>query len=194
MTEKVAAIIWFAGLVGWYIIRQPFERRAKKITVNRSLFDRRETALLVIALCGLFIIPAAYVLTGVPAALDRPFIPAVAWLGVVTLAAALWLFRRSHADLGRNWSISLEIRERHALVTTGVYRRIRHPMYSSFFLLGIAQGLLLPNWFAGMAGLAGAGVLFAFRVRREEQLMLRQFGEEYHAYMMTSKRLVPWII
>jgi len=133
-------------------------------------------------------------LTGVPAALDRPFIPAVAWLGVVTLAAALWLFRRSHADLGRNWSISLEIRERHALVTTGVYRRIRHPMYSSFFLLGIAQGFLLPNWFAGTAGLVGAGVLFAFRVRREEQLMLGQFGEEYHAYMTTSKRLVPWII
>ena len=133
-------------------------------------------------------------MTGVPAALDRPFIPAVAWLGVVTLAAALWLFRRSHADLGRNWSISLEIRERHALVTTGVYRRIRHPMYSSFFLLGIAQGFLLPNWFAGTAGLVGAGVLFAFRVRREEQLMLGQFGEEYHAYMTTSKRLVPWII
>lgn len=194
MTEKVAAIIWFAGLVGWYIIRQPFERRAKKITVSQSLFGRRETALLFIALFGLFFVPAVYVLTGFPATFDRPFIPAVALLGVVTLGAALWLFRRSHADLGRNWSISLEIRERHALVTTGIYRHIRHPMYSSFFLLGIAQGFLLPNWFVGTAGLAGPGILFAFRVKREEQLMLTQFGEQYQAYMRTSKRLVPWIM
>jgi protein-S-isoprenylcysteine O-methyltransferase Ste14 len=115
-------------------------------------------------------------------------------LGVVTLAAALWLFRRSHADLGRNWSISLEIRERHALVTTGVYRRIRHPMYSSFFLLGVAQALLLPNWLVDVSGLVGAGLLFAFRVGREEELMLKRFGGEYRAYMANSKRLIPWIV
>ncbi len=194
MSETIAAIIWLAGLVGWYIIRQPFERRAKKIAVSQSFFDRRESALLAAALFGLFVIPAIYVLTGFPAALDRPFIPAVAWLGLVPLIGALWLFRRSHVDLGRNWSISLQVREKHALVKTGVYRRIRHPMYSSFFLLGIAQLLLLPNWFAGSAGIAGAGVLFALRVGREEKLMVNQFGDEYRVYMAHSKRLVPWIV
>jgi protein-S-isoprenylcysteine O-methyltransferase Ste14 len=194
MTETVAAIIWFAGLVGWYIIRQPFERRAKKVAVSQSLFDRRESSLLAIAMFGLFLFPAIYVLTGFPRALDRPFIPAIAWLGVVSVIAALWLFRRSHVDLGRNWSISLELREQHALVKTGVYRRIRHPMYSSFFLLGVAQALLLPNWLVDVSGLVGAGLLFAFRVRREEELMLKQFGGEYRAYMANSKRLIPWIV
>ena len=194
MTETIAGIIWFAGLVGWYIIRQPFERRAKKVTVSQSFFDRRESTLLVIAVFGLFLIPAVYVLTGFPAALDRPFIPAIAWLGLVPLIGALWLFRRSHADLGRNWSISLELRERHTLVKTGVYRHIRHPMYSSFFLLGIAQALLLPNWFIDLSGIVGAGLLYAFRVAREEELMLKQFGGEYRTYMANSKRLIPWII
>ncbi len=172
MTQTVAAIIWFAGLVGWYIIRYPFERKAKKIGVSKSLFDRRESGLLAVALLGLFVIPAVYVLTGFPAAFDRPFIPAIAWLGILPMATALWLFRRSHADLGRNWSISLEVREQHALVKSGVYRLVRHPMYSSFFLLGVAQMLLLANWFAGLAGVMGAGILFGFRVRREEQMML----------------------
>lgn len=194
MTETVAAIIWFAGLVGWYIIRQPFERRAKKVAVSQSLFDRRESSLLAIAMFGLFLLPAIYVLTGFPRALDRPFIPAIAWLGVVSVIAALWLFRRSHVDLGRNWSISLELREQHALVKTGIYRRIRHPMYSSFFLLGVAQALLLPNWLVDVSGLVGAGLLFAFRVGREEELMLKQFGGEYRAYMANSKRLIPWIV
>ena len=194
MTKTVAALVWFAGLVGWYIIRHPFKRRAKKIGVRKSLFDWRERSLLGIGLFGLFVVPAIYVLTGFPASLDRAFVPAIAWLGLVPLGGALWLFRRSHADLGRNWSITLQVREQHALVKTGVYRLIRHPMYTSFFLLGFAQMLLLPNWLAGLSGVAGAGILFAFRVLREERMMLESFGEEYRAYMTQTKRIVPWIV
>jgi protein-S-isoprenylcysteine O-methyltransferase Ste14 len=193
MTPTVAALVWFAGLVGWYIIRHPFERKAKKIGVSKSLFDRRESGLLAVAVLGLFVTPAIYVLSGFPALFDRPFAPAVAWLGTATTVAALWVFRRSHVDLGRNWSISLEVREQHALVKTGIYRLVRHPMYSSFFLLGLAQLLLLPNWFSGLAGIVGAGVLFAFRVRREEQMMLESFGDEYRSYMTQTKRIIPWV-
>jgi protein-S-isoprenylcysteine O-methyltransferase Ste14 len=193
MTPTVAALVWFAGLVGWYIIRYPFERKAKKIGVSKSLFDRREAGLLAIAVLGLFVAPAIYVLSGFPALFDRPFVPAIAWLGAATTAAALWVFRRSHVDLGRNWSISLEVREQHALVRTGIYRLIRHPMYSSFLLLGLAQLLLLANWFAGLAGVVGAGTLFALRVRREEQMMRESFGDEYRSYMTQTKRIVPWV-
>jgi protein-S-isoprenylcysteine O-methyltransferase Ste14 len=86
-------------------------------------------------------------------------VPWIAYLGVAVLCGALALFYRSHRDLGRNWSISLEVRSEHRLVTAGVYRLIRHPMYSSFFLLALAQLLLMPNWFAGTSGLVGVGLL-----------------------------------
>jgi protein-S-isoprenylcysteine O-methyltransferase Ste14 len=194
MTKSVAALLWFAGLVGWYIIRRPFERRAKKLGVRKSLVDWREWLLLAIAVFGLFLIPASYAVTGFPASLDYPFIPALAWLGLVPLCAALWLFRRSHVDLGGNWSATLKLRERHALIKTGVYRLVRHPMYSSFFLLGLAQMMLLPNWLAGAAGLVGVGILFAFRILREERMMIGYFGDEYRAYMARTKRIIPWVL
>jgi protein-S-isoprenylcysteine O-methyltransferase Ste14 len=194
MTKTVAALIWFAGLVGWYIIRRPFERKARKMGVSRSLLDWREWVLLASAASGLFLIPAAYVLTGFPESLDRPFIPAIGWLALLPLGGALWLFRRSHVDLGRNWSVTLKVREHHVLVKTGVYRLVRHPMYSSFFLLGLSQMLLLPNWLAGASGLIGAGLLFVFRVFREERMMLESFGDEYRSYMAGTKRIIPWII
>ena len=194
MTKTIAALIWFAGLVGWYIIRHPFERKARKMGVSKSLLDWREWILLASASFGLFLIPAAYVLTGVPALLNREFIPAVAWLGLLPLCGALWLFRRSHVDLGRNWSVTLKVREQHVLVKSGVYRLVRHPMYLSFFLLGLAQMLLLPNWLAGASGFIGAGLLFAFRVLREERMMLESFGDEYRSYMAHTKRIIPWII
>lgn len=194
MSKTVAEIIWFLGLVGWYVIRQPFERKARKIGVKRSLLNAREWLLLASATVGLFLIPAVYVLTGFPASLDRPFIPALAWLAVVPLVTALWLFRRSHVDLGKNWSVTLKIREEHALVKDGVYRHIRHPMYASFFLLGVSQFLLLPNWLAGTSGLVGVGILYGFRQSREEKMMLDAFGDEYRAYMAATKRIIPWII
>ena len=194
MTEMTAALIWFAGLIGWYVIRLPFARKAKKIGVSKSLFDWRELMLLAFASLSLFVTPALYTLTGFPASLDRPFIPAIAWLGLVPLCASLWLFRRSHVELGRNWSISLEVREHHTLVKTGVYRLIRHPMYSSFFLLGLSQMLLLPNWLAGASGLIGVALLFVFRVRREEHMMIQTIGDEYRSYMAGTKRLIPWLL
>lgn len=193
MTKTVAELVWFAGLIVWYIIRHPFERAARKMGVKKSLLTWREWALLAIASLGLFLIPAAYVLTGFPGSLDREFIPAIGWLGLLPLCGALWLFRRSHVDLGRNWSVTLKLREQHVLVKTGVYRLVRHPMYSSFFLLGLAQLFLLPNWLAGVSGLIGAGMLFAFRVLREEEMMFEHFGDEYRSYMAVTKRIIPWI-
>ena len=194
ITSTVCVIIWFAGLVAWYVIRYPFERRAKKVGVTKSLFGWRESGLLSLAFLGLWIVPAIYALTGFPATLDRPLIPAIAVLGVVSLCGGLFLFYRSHADLGRNWSISLEIRNEHRLVTTGIYRLIRHPMYSSFFLLAVAQLMLLPNWFAGATGLIGVGLLYAFRIRQEERMMSERFGAEYRDYMAHTARLIPWLV
>jgi protein-S-isoprenylcysteine O-methyltransferase Ste14 len=194
MTPSAATLMWFAGVIGWYIIRHPFARKANKIGVSKSLIDWRETTLLAIALLGLFVIPALYGLAGIPASLDRPFIAPIAWLGLVSLCGSLWLFRCSHVDLGRNWSISLEVRKHHTLIKTGVYRLIRHPMYSSFLLLGLSQMLLLPNWLAGPSGLIGTTLLIVFRVGREEHMMLQTIGDEYRAYIATTKRLIPWVL
>ena len=185
-------VIWFAGLVAWYIIRHPFERRARKAQTIRSFFGGREWGLLAVAFVGLWIVPGVYALTGLPRVLDRPVVPSIAYLGVAVLCGALALFYRSPRDLGRNWSISLEIRSEHRLVRTGVYRLIRHPMYSSFFLLALAQLLLLPNWLAGASGLVGVGLLYTFRIRQEERMMLERFGADYRDYMASTKRLVPW--
>ncbi len=113
------------------------------------------------------------------------------WIGVVTFALALWLLWRSHADLGRNWRVTTELREGHTLVTSGIFRHIRHPMYSAHWLWGIAQALLIHNWIAGLASLVILLPPYLLRVRREEQMMLEQFGEEYHSYMNRTGRIIP---
>ena len=105
------------------------------------------------------------------------------WIGVAIFTSALWLLWRSHADLGRNWTVTAEIKERHTLVTDGVFRYIRHPMYTAHWLWGIAQALLIQNWIAGLASLIIFIPLYVLRVPCEEKIMLEQFGEEYRLYM-----------
>lgn len=193
MTPFIAKLVWWAGIVGWYVIRLPHERRSRKTPIAIRSERRRDQVLLAISFTGLFVIPVIYVTTGEPRFADYPFKEALAWLGTAVFALSLALFYRTHRDLGRFWSVTLEIRETHQLVTTGVYRYVRHPMYSAFFLWAVAQALLLPNFVAGLAGLAGFGTLFAFRLPREERMMEERFGEAYRAYAARTSRIVPGI-
>jgi protein-S-isoprenylcysteine O-methyltransferase Ste14 len=193
MTAALAKLIFFIAAAASYVIRHPHQRRARRTPVRASVRDRQENVLIGIAAIGLGLVPLVYVAAGFPAAADYPFVPAAAWLGTATFGLALWLFYRAHRDLGRNFSARLKLRESHVLVTGGVYKRIRHPIYAAFWLYGLAQALLLPNWIAGPAGLVGFGVLFFCRVGREERMMIEAFGENYRAYMARTWRVVPWL-
>ncbi|QIG97511.1 MULTISPECIES: protein-S-isoprenylcysteine O-methyltransferase [unclassified Bradyrhizobium] len=191
MTPGIAKFVFVMMAVGWYLIRYRYARRARREKVVRSARGARENALLLISLTGLGIVPFIYVATAIPHFASYDFQPAQAWLGVVVAIAALVMFRLTHRALGRNWSLSLDVRENHHLITTGIYRKIRHPMYSAFWLWAVAQALLLPNLVAGFAGLIGFGVLFFGRVAREEQMMLETFGNEYRQYMARTGRIMP---
>ena len=193
MTPFIAELIWAFGCVAYYIIRYPHQRRSRKTPVANRRDRMREQTLMAISYSGLFVIPLIYVLTGEPKFADYEFHPIQAWIGTLVLAAGMALLHRTHRDLGRAWSITLEIRDQHTLVTRGIYERLRHPMYAAFWLWAISQALLLPNWIAGLSGLVGFGTLFFARVGHEERMMLEAFGDEYRAYMARTYRLIPGI-
>lgn len=187
-----AKIAWAAGVVSWYVLRIPFERKARRLKVADARHrNAREMTLLAISTLGLGVVPAIYAATSFPRFASYPVSLAQVVAGVLVFAASLWLFWRTHRQLGRYWSVTLEIKAEHKLITSGVYARVRHPMYSAFFLWALAQALLLPNWIAGPAGLVGFGTLFFFRVGREEQMMREAFGAEYEAYEKRTKRIIP---
>ncbi len=112
---------------------------------------------------------------------------------MICVVIGLWLFYKSHADLGKNWSITLQVREQHRLITQGVHCRIRHPMYSALVLYSVGQALVIPNWIAGPSNLVAFAILFSLRVHAEEQMMSEAFGDEYAAYAARTKRLVPGV-
>jgi protein-S-isoprenylcysteine O-methyltransferase Ste14 len=191
MTSTFAAIVWAVGLVAWVVIRLPHQRRARKLKVVTDARTIEDRLALGAATFGLSVIPLIYVATGFPAFADYGFRPWMGWVGLLVEAAFLALFFASHRQLGKNWSITLEIRDKHELVTDGLYRFVRHPMYSSFWLWAIAQFFLLPNWIAGLSGLIGVAILYFSRVGNEEAMMRKSFGSAYDDYSARTGRVIP---
>lgn len=190
---NIAIAIWVFGVVAWFIIRLPHQKRSRKTPVARRAGGWHDRILLVISSTGLGVIPFFYVFTGEPQFADYHLSPLQAAVGAALMAGALTLFRMTHKQLGRNWSVTLDTRETHKLVDTGLYAYVRHPMYSAFWLLALAQAVLLPNWFAGLAGPVAWATLFFLRVGREERLMIDTFGDQYRHYMQRTKRVLPWV-
>lgn len=100
------------------------------------------------------------------------------YIGLFLLIPSLILFTISRIQLGNSFQVSAGA---HNLVNTGIYKKIRHPVYlfGSLFLLGVIIYLqlfyLLIIWI---------GIIFIqkARIKKEEKILYDKFGEHYTKY------------
>jgi protein-S-isoprenylcysteine O-methyltransferase Ste14 len=192
MNPWLAKATILASSLAMVIIRAPYGRRSRSVKVVRSKRGALETLLLTLAWLSFFV-PLIWIAGPVFVFAEYRLRLGPLLAGIVCLATGLWLFARSHADLGTNWSLTLEVRENHHLVTGGIYRHVRHPMYSAFLVYSVGQALVVPNWIAGPSYGVAMGLLVALRLGPEERMMTEEFGDEYRAYARQTKRLVPGV-
>ncbi len=195
MPTIVYKYIMLGGLILAEVIRLPYRLRNERARRQGRIVRQGETPaavlLDVLAYVGLGAIPTLYVFSPWLNWADYPLPGWAGGIGVVLLALFLALIWLAHSDLGPNWSPMVEVKQDQVLVTRGLYRWARHPIYAAIWLSAVAQVLLLPNWVAGPAGLALFLPLYLHRVGREEQLLLEYFGQPYRRYMEQTGRLVP---
>ena len=172
-------------------IRIPHHSRNQQNAVEADAHDISERLLLTGMWLASMVLPFLVIATPWLDAFDYRLPDMTTWIGLALLVPYLWLFWRSHADLGRNWSPGLEVRTEHELVTRGVYAQIRNPMYAAIWLGAFAQALLIQNWIGGFAVIPAFAAMWFIRVPREEAMMRRRFGAAWDAYVARSGRLLP---
>jgi protein-S-isoprenylcysteine O-methyltransferase Ste14 len=106
---------------------------------------------------------------------------AAAVASLVIVGFAIKLFRRTGQD-PKPWETTPEI------VSTGVYRITRNPMYVGMALLQIAIGIGLANWWVIIAVPAVLVVVYLTAIRHEESYLERKFGHVYIDYKHSVRR------
>ena len=193
MERRMFKIVYGIGWACIVLIRLPYRWRARTSPIVVDRKTAREKSLLALLAVGMGVLPVVYIFTPVLNFANYKPRSWAGWTGAASFAIALPVLWRAHADLGQYWSESLQLRQGHQLITSGIYRYIRHPMYAFGWLFGSAQALLLQNWIAGPSGLVSFGLLYFSRVPREEHMMFDQFGDEYRSYMKRTGRVIPHV-
>ncbi|MEM1134121.1 MAG: protein-S-isoprenylcysteine O-methyltransferase [Pseudomonadota bacterium] len=185
------SLLWIVMIVLISVIRMPYAKQTKDNVITEKQSVSVEKLLLALVSIGGTFLPLLHLTTGLFAFANYSLPDWAVIIGAVMLIPGGWLFWRSHADLGRNWSVTTELRKDQELVTSGVYQRIRHPMYTAIWILFLAQPLFVHNWIAGLAGPVSFGIMYIIRVPYEEAMMRKQFGDSYDDYCNRSGRLLP---
>lgn len=116
----------------------------------------------------------------------------LAWAGLALFATGIALQAAAMWALRGFYTVRLGMQTEHRLVTSGPYRLVRHPGYLSYILSMTGIGLALSS----LLGLGLVVLVMPFllwRIQREEEMLVAEFGEQYRTYMQQTKRLIPLV-
>jgi protein-S-isoprenylcysteine O-methyltransferase Ste14 len=179
---------------GYYYRKNPEEK--EKSSLRERLNDLKtegiNALILTVILIPFFLAAIILYILAPPwmAWTNLPIPPILQWLGVAIALGSNVLFIWVHHTLDRQWSLSLRIKTKHQLITSGPYHYVRHPMYTALgiYTLGmilISADILLLIFFVISLGYN------IHRVDREEQMLIEEFGDAYRNYMKYTSRFLP---
>jgi len=128
--------------------------------------------------------------------LGHRWLPAAVWVVPVGLclqagSALLAVWARRH--LGRNWSGAITAKVDHQLIRTGPYRVVRHPIYSG--MLGMFLGTaLVSGELHGLLAVVIIAAAYWRKIRLEEKLLARVFGDQFNEYRQKSWAVIPGLV
>jgi protein-S-isoprenylcysteine O-methyltransferase Ste14 len=189
LSESVLHIVvpafWVAWLVYWGISARNVKATQWREPLGSQLRHRVPLILALILLAG----PR-----WLPRALTRRFLPIgglLPFLGIALLAAGLGFSVWARRHLGRNWSAHVVVKQDHALIRSGPYRHVRHPIYTGILLAFLGTVVTIGEW-RGLLAFLLALVSFAVKSRAEEYRMQGIFPE-YQQYRRETAALIPFV-
>nr|VFJ86413.1 MAG: Protein-S-isoprenylcysteine O-methyltransferase Ste14 [Candidatus Kentron sp. LFY] len=114
-------------------------------------------------------------------------------IGITVISIALAFNILSLYFLGSNYSLEIEIKQYHALITEGPYRFVRHPIYLGNICGFFGLCIIMNNWLAWI-GLPAQIVGFFLMAREEEKVLVENLGDSYAKYKAdVPYMLIPWV-
>ncbi|MBT4320341.1 isoprenylcysteine carboxylmethyltransferase family protein [Candidatus Bathyarchaeota archaeon] len=113
-------------------------------------------------------------------------------VGTTMFVIGLIITVRAQMTISTNYSWTLEIRDGHTLVESGLYKYVRHPIYTGTIIRLISIPVFTSSLPGFILSLLSIPVL-NYRIGLEEGMLIEEFGEEYERYKERTWRLFPYI-
>lgn len=113
-------------------------------------------------------------------------------IGISLIVSGILVNQIAVKTLGKFFD-RLTIKNEHQLVTSGIYSKVRHPIYTSYLLLFVGFCTLLQSWLSLAALILVCLVWFGNRISIEENMLIEEFGENYNTYKQQTNRLIPLV-
>lgn len=114
-------------------------------------------------------------------------------VGIILLATGVFLRFWGIIHLKSQFTRYVTVREGDEIVSTGPYRKLRHPLYTGLLLITLGMALFFGSLIAAIIG--GIAIVWALlqRINYEERLLIEKFGPDYEQWMKKRARLIPFI-
>jgi protein-S-isoprenylcysteine O-methyltransferase Ste14 len=112
------------------------------------------------------------------------------WMGLTLTAFGIAIMISARATLGRNWSAMVTLKDDHELVRHGLYRWIRHPIYTGI-LTGMAGTAIILGHVRGLVGVLITFGAFYWKARREERFLQEEFGARFDEHLQQTGMFLP---
>ena len=172
--------------------------RDKVVGAKRSFLSLPAWAQIVLGLAALVLLTALGYWLWIPLPLAiSPEISALLMIGglaifLVGCALVLWARWALGELYGVSTSNAAQLRTQHRLIQHGPYAMVRHPMYLGYWLMLLGVTLIYQAW-TPLLFLVMSVFSFYRRARREENALAERFGEEWRAYALRTKFLIPFV-
>jgi protein-S-isoprenylcysteine O-methyltransferase Ste14 len=178
----------FSLLIGIQAYFDPVGIDGSKGEESKYIFRQRIVAIIleISMLVALFFIP--FLSRREMGTLNTPGL--ISFVGVVFSALGYGLIFYSGVTLGRQYSGDVTIQKNHQLITSGLYRLVRHPRYLGIVAIAVGIPLVFRSWIGLVASLFFTGLIL-FRIKDEEVAMHKEFGPQWEEYCQRSWRLIP---
>jgi protein-S-isoprenylcysteine O-methyltransferase Ste14 len=116
---------------------------------------------------------------------------AIKVVGWIAILVSQMIYLMAQARLGESWSVETSVTDDQKLVIAGIYRFLRHPMYTSYIIL--AFGLYIVSPTLASFFLVLWALLMSSRFFEEERLLEKKFGKKYKDYQKNTGVFMPRI-
>jgi len=121
------------------------------------------------------------------------YYPYVSFVGFLIIIAGMSIRLIAIKTLNTHFTYAVKILDNHQLITSGIYKYIRHPSYSGQLLIILGSGIAFSNYVSIVIIFIPFFLAVLYRISIEETVLMNYFTDAYLEYRKKTKLLIPWV-